>query len=80
MILFFFDSVGALRLDYDLFQSIIKNKGKTSLFFIFQSTKSGNFRGSQEYEHEIDISFYADSGKISLRKNRFGGTGEYTVY
>lgn len=76
----FVDSVGSLRLTYKDFETLIKNRLDTSIFFIFQATKSGNFRGSQEYEHEVDVSFVADRGKIEVNKNRFGGTGSFNVF
>lgn len=78
----FFDSVQSLRLSVDEFKQKIEDLMKSGicLFFVFQATKSGQFRGSLEYEHEVDISLKAKAGQVSVEKNRFGGSGKYTVF
>lgn len=50
------------------------------LFFVFQATKSGSFRGSLEYEHEVDISLKVEGGRATVGKNRFGGSGYYKIF
>lgn len=78
----FFDSVQSLKVSIDEFQRLIKDithRGAV-VFFVFQATKSGRFRGSLEYEHEVDISLQAKKGLISVIKNRFGGSGFYEAY
>lgn len=42
-------------------------------FYVFQTTKSGVFRGSQEYSHDVDVVLKADKFVVNVDKNRFGG-------
>ena len=37
---------------------------------ILQSTKDGNFKGSQEWEHVVDVFGEIQNRKLILRKNR----------
>ena len=54
------------------------NKDK-SYVYIFQSTKDGNFRGSQEFEHDVDTSILVENMIAVARKNRFGGKESVSV-
>jgi hypothetical protein len=61
------NSIGASTLDLKNLQS--KNK---NIIGILQSTKTGNYKGSKEFEHEADIMLYVETNKgISVKKNRF---------
>lgn len=45
-------------------------------FYVFQTTKSGVFKGAQEYAHDVDVVLKAEKFKVSADKNRYGGDGE----
>lgn len=47
--------------------------------YIFQTTKSGAFRGSQEYLHDVDAEIRVENMKAVAGKNRFGGYEEIDV-
>lgn len=47
--------------------------------YVFQTTKSGAFRGSQEYLHDVDVEVFVENMKAVPRKNRFGGYEEIDV-
>jgi len=54
--------------------------GKSTLVGIFQGTKTGSYRGSQEYEHNVDVSINCEAGTAYTKKSRFGGNGEMEIY
>lgn len=78
----FLDSVQSLRLSVEDFKQQINQLTSAGicLFFVFQATKSGSFRGSLEYEHEVDISLKVEGGRATVVKNRFGGSGYYKIF
>lgn len=78
----FLDSVQSLRLSVEDFKQQINQLTSAGicLFFVFQATKSGSFRGSLEYEHEVDISLKVEGGRATVVKNRFGGSGYYQIF
>lgn len=47
--------------------------------YIFQTTKSGAFRGSQEYLHDVDAEIRVENMKAQAGKNRFGGYEQIDV-
>lgn len=65
----FVDSVNSLGLSPDDLQRLPSRK---SFVYIFQSTKDGRFRGSQEFLHDVDTSIVVDAMKATTEKNRFG--------
>jgi predicted ATP-dependent serine protease len=50
--------------------------------YIFQVTKDGRFRGTNEFEHLVDCVLKAENGTITSKgcKNRFGGNGSVKVF
>lgn len=76
----FYDSVNSMGLSAeDLKELKAKNK-QTSFIYIFQSTKDGNFKGNQEYSHDVDVVIEVEKGMARTEKSRFGGNGEIKVY
>ena len=47
--------------------------------YVFQTTKSGAFRGSQEYLHDVDAEIKVEAMRAVAGKNRFGGYEEIEV-
>jgi predicted ATP-dependent serine protease len=47
-----------------------KNK---AYVYIFQCTKDGKYRGSQEFEHNADTVIEVKDMTAEMHKNRFGG-------
>ncbi|MCQ2741354.1 MAG: AAA family ATPase [Alphaproteobacteria bacterium] len=72
----FIDSINSMGLEPD---DILKLDKGQSWVYIFQSTKDGNFRGSQEFEHIVDTSIVVENMKAHAIKNRFGGKREINV-
>jgi hypothetical protein len=66
----FLDSVNALKLDASGVEKIYHQYQNKLWFLILQSIKSGNFRGSQEWEHVVSVFGEIQNRKLILRKNR----------
>lgn len=66
----FLDSVNALKLDAEGVEKIYHQYPNKLWFFVLQSTKDGNFKGSQEWEHVVDVFGEIQNRKLILRKNR----------
>ena len=80
MILFFLDSVNKLGLTAkDLEKLKMQNKGK-SFVFIFQATKGGQFKGNNEFQHDVDVVFEIPEKGIATQYGRFNQGGEMGVF
>ena len=53
--------------------------GTASCVFVFQTTKDGTFRGSQEFLHDVDTSIRVEDMQATTEKNRFGAQGSARV-
>lgn len=67
------DSINNLDLDIEAFKDLKNKNRNTSFILIFQVTKDGNFKGSQEWEHEVDMVVHVEKGVAEIEKNRFQG-------
>lgn len=82
----FMDSVNHVGLDINSYKALREEYPDQIFILILQKTKSGQFKGGKDWEHEIDIAgefrFEKDSGDRILdisSKNRFGTLGEYIL-
>lgn len=69
----FLDSVNSLHLSPEDLLKLYEKYPKTSFVCIHKVTKDGKFRGSQEYEHDVDVSVSCLNMVATAQKNRFGG-------
>ncbi len=76
----FTDSVNSMGLSPQDLSKLRDENPQTSFMYIFQTTKSGSFKGSQEYSHDVDVVVVAENGVARTEKSRFGGNGEIKVY
>lgn len=79
-----FDSIQAAKLDLDMFKELVKRYPLSAFILVLQKTKDGNFKGSKEWEHEIDIASevkFNDDGErvIHTYKNRYQVIGENKI-
>ncbi len=76
----FLDSVNKLGLsskDLDVLRK--SNQGK-SFIFVFQTTKDGNFRGKNEFQHDVDVVIeVAEQGKAT-QFGRYNQGGEMDIF
>jgi len=76
----FFDSVTNMGLQPAAFEKYKQNNPHTSFVAILQATKEGTFRGSNEWEHLVDVKIKFENGISYTEKSRFGGTGQVKVW
>ncbi len=76
----FLDSVNKLGLKpEDLERLKSENPGK-SFIYIFQTTKEGNFRGANQFQHDVDVVIeLPEKGKV-VQFGRFNQGGEMGVF
>ncbi|NJO92400.1 MAG: hypothetical protein HC831_28100 [Chloroflexia bacterium] len=67
----FVDSVSKARLSSDDLTKLRKENPKTSFVFIFHTTKAGNFRGQQDFAHDVDVIIEVENG-VAKANGRFG--------
>ncbi|MEN7547829.1 hypothetical protein AAG747_07910 [Rapidithrix thailandica] len=75
----FIDSINVLDLEPEEFERFRKSYPNTAFVCIMQSTKSGNFRGSQEWTHNADSIVNLDEPGLATCRGRFGA-GEYKIF
>ncbi|NJK93781.1 MAG: AAA family ATPase [Bacteroidales bacterium] len=67
----FIDSVSKARLSSDDLTKLRKENPNTAFIFIFHTTKAGNFRGQQDFAHDVDVIIEVEKG-VAKAKGRFG--------
>lgn len=76
----FLDSVNRLGLQpEDLHKLRAKNPSK-SFVFIFQSTKDGNFRGANSFQHDVDVVIEVPQKGKATGMGRFNQGGEISIF
>jgi hypothetical protein len=76
----FLDSVNSLNLtSEDLRKLKEKNPGK-SFIYIFQTTKGGNFRGENTFQHDVDIVIEIPERGKAVQFGRFNQGGEMKIF
>ncbi len=76
----FLDSVSKLRLSpEDLERLKIENRGK-SFIDIYQTTKTGNFRGTNEHQHDVDVVIEIPEKGKAVQFGRFNQGGEMEIF
>ncbi|HWJ28365.1 MAG TPA: hypothetical protein VNS32_17600, partial [Flavisolibacter sp.] len=51
-----------------------------SFIFIFQSTKEGNFRGANAFQHDVDVVFEVPEKGRAVQMGRFNQGGEIPIF
>ena len=72
------DSINALGLDIEAWRRLRNAYPNTFFVLVSQVTKSGVFRGSQEWAHDVDVIVDVKNGKADIM-GRFG-SGEYEIF
>jgi len=76
----FLDSVSKLRLKpEDLERLKTENPGK-SFIDIYQTTKTGNFRGTNEHQHDVDVVIEVPEKGKAVQFGRFNQGGEMEIF
>jgi len=76
----FLDSVNKLRLSPEELDAFKRKYPETSFIYIFQTTKLGNFRGGNEFQHDVDVIIeVAEKGK-AIQFGRFNQGGAIDIF
>ncbi len=67
----FIDSVSKAGLSSQELTRLRKENPKTAFIFIFHTTKEGNFRGKQDFAHDVDVIIEVENG-VAKANGRFG--------
>jgi hypothetical protein len=76
----FLDSVTRLNLGHEDLNRLKKTWPQHSFIFIFQSTKSGMFRGAQQFQHDVDIVIEVPEKGRAIQMGRFNQGGEMDIF
>jgi predicted ATP-dependent serine protease len=74
----FFYSINLFNITADQLEDLRRKYTETAFICIVQSTKTGNFRGSQEWSHNADVLITVEAGFANSR-GRFGA-GEMEIF
>jgi hypothetical protein len=75
----FVDSVSKAGLSSQELTRLRKENPKTAFIFIFHTTKEGNFRGKQDFAHDVDVIIEVENG-VAKANGRFGVGGRMDVF
>ncbi|NJK93763.1 MAG: hypothetical protein HC905_01490 [Bacteroidales bacterium] len=75
----FIDSVSKAGLSNADLTRLRKNNPKKAYVFIFHTTKEGNFRGKQDFAHDVDVIVEVENG-VAKANGRFGVGGRIEVF
>jgi hypothetical protein len=76
----FLDSVNKLGLSADDLTALRKKYPSKSFVFIFQTTKDGNFRGANSFQHDVDVVIEVPERGKAVQMGRFNQGGEIGVW
>ena len=76
----FFDSVNKLGLSTGDLQTLKNNYPSKSFIYIFQTTKEGNFRGANEFQHDVDVVIQVPEKGLAVQNGRFNQGGEMKIF
>ena len=76
----FLDSVNKLGLSPEDLEELKHNYPETSFVYIFQTTKMGNFRGGNEFQHDVDVVIEVPEKGLATQFGRFNQGGEINIF
>jgi len=68
-----------LELNTDYLTHLHNENPKTAFIFIFHTTEDSNFRGQQDFAHDVDVIINVENG-IGKANGRFGIGEKMTVF
>ncbi|MFM2224283.1 MAG: hypothetical protein RJA07_485 [Bacteroidota bacterium] len=76
----FLDSVNKLGLQPEDLTRLKKQNPTKSFIFVFQSTKEGNFRGANSFQHDVDVVIEIPERGKAVQFGRFNQGGEMKIF
>ena len=76
----FFDSVNKLGLSASDLETLKQANPNKSFIYVFQTTKEGNFRGANEFQHDVDVVIQVPEKGLAVQNGRFNQGGEMRIF
>ena len=76
----FLDSVTKLGMSPEDLDALKRKYPDKGFIYIFQSTKEGNFRGNNEFQHDVDIVIEIPEKGRAVQFGRFNQGGELNIF
>jgi len=76
----FLDSVNKLGLSPKDLETLKRQNPAKSFIFVFQTTKEGNFRGANQYQHDVDVVIEVPEKGKAVQFGRFNQGGEMNIF
>ncbi|QHS60842.1 hypothetical protein [Chitinophaga agri] len=74
------DSVTRLRLTPNDLRSLKERYPRKSFIYVYQVTKAGQFRGSQEAQHDVDVVIEVPEKGRAVQSGRYNQGGEMDIF
>jgi hypothetical protein len=76
----FLDSVSRLGLTPEELRNLKARYPNKSFIYIFQSTKAGNFRGENSFQHDVDVVIEVPEKGKAVQMGRFNQGGQLDIF
>lgn len=74
------DSVNKMELQPSDLDTLKANNPGISFIYVFQTTKEGNFRGSNHFQHDVDVVIEVPEKGQATQNGRFNQGGEMQIF
>jgi hypothetical protein len=74
------DSVNKLELNPKDLEKLKADNPGVSFIYIFQTTKEGKFRGTNEFQHDVDVIIEVPEKGVAIQNGRFNQGGEMRIF
>ena len=74
------DSVNKIGLNPKDLEKLKSDNPGVSFIYIFQTTKEGKFRGTNEFQHDVDVVIEVPEKGIAIQNGRFNQGGEMNIF
>ncbi len=76
----FIDSVNKMELQPNDLDELKSSNPNVSFIYVFQTTKEGNFRGSNHFQHDVDVVIEVPEKGKATQNGRFNQGGEIEIF
>lgn len=76
----FIDSVNKMELQPNDLEALKEKFPNVSFIYVFQTTKEGNFRGSNHFQHDVDVVIEVPEKGRATQNGRFNQGGEMYIF
>ena len=76
----FLDSVSKLKMSPEQLDSLKAGNPRKSFIEIYQTTKDGKYRGTNEHQHDVDVVIEVPERGRAVQFGRFNQGGEMEIF